>query len=207
MLDRSTQSAFQSVASCHNRAHARELKMLNTERLLLRPWEAKDLESFARMNADPRVMEFFPKLLTKDEVEQMIQRIQKHIDEKGFGLWAAELKETRECVGFVGLQVPAFETHFTPCVEIGWRLSREVWGKGLAVEGARSVLEDAFGRLKMSEVLAMASKNNLRSRRVMDKLGMHYVPEYDFEHPKIAPGSPIRECVTYRITAQEFFKG
>lgn len=180
--------------------------MLNTSRLLLRRWESKDLDSFARMNADPRVMEFFPKLLSREEVAQMIVRIEKHIEEKGFGLWAAELKETGECVGFIGIQVPAFETHFTPCVEIGWRLAHEVWGKGLAVEGARCVLEDAFGRLKMKEILALASKINLRSRRVMEKLGMHYVPEYDFEHPKLVEGSPIRAHVTYRIRSEDFLE-
>lgn len=180
---------------------------LQSRRLILRRWKPEDLEPFAEMNADPRVMEYFPKLLNREEVRAMITRLEKHFDEKGFGLFCAELKSTHECVGFVGMQVPAFDTHFSPCVEIGWRLSHKVWGQGLAGEGAKRVLEFAFKDLKMKEVLALASKINARSRRVMEKLGMHYVPEYDFEHPRLEPGSAIRPHVSYRIRAEDFLAG
>ncbi len=179
--------------------------ILETSRLVLRQWEERDIEPFAAMNADPRVMEYFPKLLTRDEVKSMIQnRLTKHFEEKGYGLWCAELKSIKECVGFIGIQVPQFEAHFNPKIEIGWRLAHKVWGQGLAGEGARKVLEYSFGPLQMTEMLAMASRINLRSQSVMKKLGMSYVPEFDFEHPKLELGSSIRPHVTYRIRADEF---
>jgi len=179
--------------------------ILETPRLILRQWEERDLEPYAALNADPRVMEYFPKLLTRDEVKNMIEtRLAKHIRDKGYGLWCAELKSLNECIGFIGIQVPPFEVHFNPSIEIGWRLAHKVWGQGLAGEGARKVLEYSFGQLRMPEMLAMASKINVRSQNVMKKLGMTYVPEYDFDHPKLEIGSPIRPHVTYRIKAEEF---
>ncbi|MEZ4814648.1 MAG: GNAT family N-acetyltransferase [Bdellovibrionota bacterium] len=172
---------------------------LETERLVLRRWKEADLEPFFKLNADPKVMEYFPKLLSREESAQMIGRMEAHFEERGFGLWATELKETQDCIGFIGMQVPRFETVFTPCVEIGWRLAFEQWGRGLAVEGAKRVLDQAFGTLQLKEVISMTSRVNLRSQRVMQKLGMEYVPEYDFEHPQIEVGSVIRPHVTYRI--------
>ena len=128
--------------------------MLDTERLLLRRWKLEDREPFAAMNADPRVMEFFPGVLTREESDAMIDRIEEHFDNHGFGLFAAELKEERRLIGFIGLHVAGFQAHFTPCVEIGWRLAAPYWGKGLAVEGSREVIRFAFDRLKLESLVS-----------------------------------------------------
>ncbi len=172
---------------------------LATPRLILRKWREEDLEPFAAMGADPRVMEFFPNRLTRAESDAMAGRIQQHFDERGFGLWAVEIPHVTPFAGFVGLNTPRFEAHFTPCVEIGWRLAAAYWGQGYATEGAVKALEVAFGPLNQSEVVAMTSTVNLRSRRVMDRLGMTYDPQDDFDHPLLAEGHPLRRHVLYRI--------
>src|SRR5437667_7253368 len=123
--------------------------MIESDRLLLRSWQKRDREPFARMNADPRVMEFFPACLSPAESNLLVDRVGEHLREHGFGLWAAELREERQFIGFVGLAVPKFEAHFTPCVEIGWRLASAYWNRGLATEGANAVVRHAFERLKL----------------------------------------------------------
>jgi len=162
---------------------------LDTPRLILRPWRDSDREPFARMNADPRVMEFFPACLSREESDAIIDR--------NPGVFAAELRETGEFIGFIGLAVPTFEAHFTPCVEIGWRLAAEHWGRGLATEGAREILRQATG-----EIVAFTTERNVRSRRVMEKLGMTHDPADDFDHPRLPEGHPQRRHVLYRFTPQ-----
>jgi RimJ/RimL family protein N-acetyltransferase len=173
--------------------------MIETERLLLREWRDADREPFARMNADPRVMEFFPATLTVEETAAMLERVRAHGERHGFGWWAAELKETGAFIGFIGLAVPYFEAHFTPCVEIGWRLAAEYWGRGLATEGARAALQYGFDVLGLREIVSFTVPANVRSRRVMEKLGMTRDPADDFDHPRIADGHPLRRHVLYRI--------
>jgi RimJ/RimL family protein N-acetyltransferase len=172
--------------------------MLETERLLLRPWRDEDREPFARMNADPRVMEFFPATLTAQETDAMLERVHSHLERHGFGWWAAELKEAGAFIGFIGLAVPYFESHFTPCVETGWRLAAEYWGRGLATEGALAALRYGFEELGLAEIVSFTTVGNVRSRRVMEKLGMTHDPSDDFDHPRIAEGHPLRRHVLYR---------
>jgi ribosomal-protein-alanine N-acetyltransferase len=172
---------------------------LRTERLLLRRWRESDREPFARMNADPRVMEYFPAQLTRAESDALIDRIEAIFAENGWGPWAAELRATGELIGFIGLSVPAFQAHFTPCVEIGWRLAAEHWSKGLATEGARAALDYAFTELHLPEVVSFTTVANLRSRRVMEKLGMTHNPADDFDHPSLPEGNPLRRHVLYRM--------
>jgi RimJ/RimL family protein N-acetyltransferase len=173
--------------------------ILETPRLLLRSWRASDREPFARLNADPRVMEFFPAILTPAETYAAMDRIEAHHQRHGFGLLAAELRYTGEFIGFIGVAIPGFEAHFTPCVEIGWRLAAEHWGRGLATEAAQALLHHAFTTLSLKEVVSFTVHANLRSRRVMEKLGMTRNPEEDFDHPKIPAGHPLRRHVLYRI--------
>ncbi len=173
--------------------------MVETERLLLREWRAEDFDPFARMCADPRVMEFFPATLTLEETAAAMQRGRAHWERYGFGWWAAELKETGAFIGFIGLAVPAFEAHFTPCVEIGWRLAAEYWGHGLATEGARASLRYGFETLGLAEIVSFTTMRNVRSRRVMEKIGMSHDPADDFDHPRIPEGHPLRRHVLYRI--------
>ena len=121
---------------------------IGTERLILRKWRESDREPFARMNCDPAVMEHFPALLSREESDALVDRAEAHLKQHGFGPWAAELRETKEFIGYVSLFIPQFEAAFTPCVEIGWRLAREHWGKGLATEGARALVRHGFEVLK-----------------------------------------------------------
>ena len=173
--------------------------MLETPRLILRRWRDSDREPFARLNADPRVMEHFPALLTREESDAGVDRVQAHFDRHGFGLFAAELREDGSFLGFIGLAVPDFAAPFTPCVEIGWRLSADYWGRGLATEGAREALRHGFEDLRLPEIVSFTVPGNVRSRRVMEKLGMTHDPADDFDHPSLPEGHPFRRHVLYRI--------
>jgi RimJ/RimL family protein N-acetyltransferase len=172
---------------------------LQTARLRLRRWRPTDAEPFAAMNADPRVMEYFPKLLTCEESDTLIARIEERFERSGFGLWAVEVIETSQFAGFIGLSVPHFEAHFTPCTEIGWRLAAKVWGRGLATEGARAVVDFGFESLGLDQIVSFTTVANIRSRRVMEKLGMTHDPADDFAHPLLPAGHPLERHVLYRI--------
>jgi RimJ/RimL family protein N-acetyltransferase len=172
--------------------------MLTTDRLLLRPWCDSDREPFAAMNADPRVMSYFPATLTRAESDALIERCIAHQRAHGFSFFALELRKCGEFIGFTGIARPAFEAHFTPCVEIGWRLACDYWNCGYATEAARECLRFAFGPLGLTEVVAYTVPANLPSRRVMEKLGMTHDPADDFDHPRLAEGHPLRRHVLYR---------
>jgi RimJ/RimL family protein N-acetyltransferase len=172
---------------------------LTTPRLLLRPWSDADRDPFRRMNADPRVMEFFPAILDADESDALMERARKHFDDRGFGPFAAELIEEKLFIGFIGLFVPSFTAHFTPVVEIGWRLASPYWGRGLATEGARAVVDYAFESLHLPAIVSFTVPGNLPSRRVMEHIGMTHDAADDFDHPNIAEGHPLRRHVLYRL--------
>jgi RimJ/RimL family protein N-acetyltransferase len=175
--------------------------VLRSERLLLRPWREADLASFATLNADERVMEYFPATLTRAQSDALAITLSKHIEERGFGLWAVEAPNVSPFVGFVGLHVPTFEASFTPCVEVGWRLAREAWGRGYATEAARAAIADGFRRLQLAEILAWTVPANTRSRRVMERLGMQRSQADDFDHPRLPAGHRLRHHVVYRLSA------
>jgi RimJ/RimL family protein N-acetyltransferase len=172
---------------------------LTTARLTLRRWRPSDREPFRALNADPRVMEFFPALLTPQESDDLIARIEQHFDRHNFGVYAAELIETQAFIGFIGLNIPSFEAPFMPAVEIGWRLACDAWGRGLATEGARAVVHHAFETLQLPSLVSFTVPANLRSRRVMGKIGMVHNPVDDFDHPNLPEGHPLRRHVLYRL--------
>jgi RimJ/RimL family protein N-acetyltransferase len=171
---------------------------LRTPRLCLRRWRATDAAPFAAMNADPRVMEHFPTVLSRAQSDALLARITAHLEEHGFGLWAVEIPGVAPLVGFVGLSRPQFQAHFTPCVEIGWRLAAEHWGRGYASEAAAVALGFGFERLGLPEIVSFTVPGNLRSRRVMERLGMTHDPTDDFDHPILPEGHPLRRHVLYR---------
>ena len=172
---------------------------LTTPRLRLRPWRTDDLPAFAALNADARVMEFLPKILPREESDAYAARIGAHFRRHGFGCWAVEVVGHAEFIGFAGLTVPAFEARFTPCVEIGWRLAYEHWGQGYATEAAAAALDFAFDVLRLDEIVSFTAPANLRSIRVMQRLGMTRSPSDDFEHPGLPTGHPLRRHVLYRL--------
>jgi len=174
-----------------------ELFEPETSRLRLRQWRFADREPFAALNADPRVMEFFPRVLTRSESDAMAERCQLLIETRGWGFWAAESKATGEFIGFVGLHIPSAELPFSPCVEIGWRLAFRYWGQGLASEAATAALHVGFGSLGLKEIVSFTTLRNHRSRAVMERLGMR--ESGTFEHPQIPDGSALRQHCLYRL--------
>jgi RimJ/RimL family protein N-acetyltransferase len=176
-------------------------QQLRTDRLVLRRWRDEDRAPFAAMNADPEVMEHFPATLTSDESDALIDRIAAGFEQHGFGFWALEIAETGRFIGFTGLSVPRFQAHFTPAVEIGWRLTRSGWGHGYASEAARRALGFAFDDLGLDEVVSFTTRGNLRSQAVMERIGMTYDPAGDFDHPLLAEGHPFRRHVLWRMAA------
>lgn len=180
------------------------LAEVRSERLLLRPWRDADREPCAEMNADPRVVEHLPSALTREQSDALLVRLRAHFDEHGYGLWAVEVPGVASFIGFIGLAVVTFDAPFTPCVEIGWRLAFPFWGKGYATEGARASLAYGFESLGLSEIVSFTTPANVRSWKVMEKLGMKRDPAEDFDHPRIPEGHRLRRHVLYRLPSAEW---
>jgi RimJ/RimL family protein N-acetyltransferase len=172
---------------------------LRTARLLLRRWREEDLEPFSRLNADPEVMRHFASSLDRSASNLFAERIETEFEERGFGLWMVEVPGQAPFIGFVGLHLQDIPAHFTPAVEVGWRLARPYWGRGYATEGARAALAFGFDRLGLAEIVAMTVPANTRSRAVMERLGMTRDAADDFDHPSLAEGHPLRRHVLYRV--------
>lgn len=178
--------------------------VLRTERLVLRRWLARDRAPFAAMSADAEVMRHFPATLSREESDRLADRIEEHFVTHGFGPWAVEIPGVTSFAGFVGLSVPRFEAPFMPCVEIGWRLARTYWGHGYATEAAEAVLTFGFDTLGLEEIVSFTVPGNVRSRRVMETLGMTHDPADHFEHPALPEGHPLRRHVVYRMQREWF---
>ncbi len=173
--------------------------MLQTQRLILRDWQQSDLEAFARMNADAEVMKYFPATLSRPESDALVERIKHHHQAYGFGLWSVEERSTAAFIGFIGLNVPTFEAHFTPTVEVGWRLAKAFWGKGYATEGARRAISYGFEVIGLTEIVSFTAQLNLRSIAVMKRLGMTHRQADDFDHPGLPLGHRLQRHVLYRL--------
>ena len=171
---------------------------IETERLILRDWEESYKEVFFEINSDYENMRFFPSVLTREESDAMADRISGKIEKDGFGLFAVVLKETDEFIGFIGLSVPSFKADFTPRVEIGWRLHKRFWKKGLATEGAKAVLDFAFSELKLDELVSFTAEINLPSIAIMERIGMVRDADGDFDHPNVDKSSELCRHVLYR---------
>jgi len=149
-------------------------------------------------------MEHFPTVLSRADSDAMADRIDAHLAQHGWGLWAVEIPAVVHFAGFIGLATPGFDAHFTPCTEIGWRLAADCWGRGYATEGARAVLEFAFDALNLHEIVSLTARGNVRSRRVMERIGMARDPADDFDHPSLPPDHRLRPHVLYRISHPSF---
>ncbi len=162
----------------------------------LRQWQDSDAEPYAALNADPEVMQYFPARLSRAESLASMERQRALIEERGWGLWAVEVEG--EFAGFTGLAVPTFEAPFMPCVEIGWRLARPFWGRGVAFAAARQAMHYAFAVLDLPELVSFTVAANQRSRRLMERVGFVHQPHEDFLHPLLPAGHPLQKHVLYR---------
>jgi RimJ/RimL family protein N-acetyltransferase len=177
---------------------------MRTERMVMRRWRASDREPFAALNADPHVMAHFPATLDRAASDTLVDRIEAGFEANGFGLWALERIDTGEFIGFTGLDVARFEAPFTPAVEVGWRLCRQVWGHGFATEAGLQALRVGFEEFGLQEIVSFTATGNAPSRAVMRRLGMTRDPAEDFEHPALPPGHPVRRHVLYRLSRAGF---
>jgi RimJ/RimL family protein N-acetyltransferase len=176
---------------------------LLTERLLIRSWQDADREPYAALNADPRVRQYLGDTLSRSQSDAQIDHFQTHECTHGFAFWAVEVPNVAPCIGFIGLEKTEYAAHFTPAVEIGWRLDPAYWGRGYAVEGAEAALKYAFSNFDIEEIVAVTVPHNIKSRSVMTKIGMSYSPADDFDHPDEAPLHPLQRSVLYRINRSQ----
>lgn len=172
---------------------------LHTARLHLRNWQPADLVTFAELNADPQVMQFFPDRLDRQQSDALAARIQRHTEQYGFGVWVLESHEQPGLIGILGLQHVLFDSAFSPAVEIAWRLLPAYWHQGLATEAAQAALRFAFEQLALPQVLAFTVPANQPSQALMQRLGMQRDPAEDFLHPLLPKNHPLRPHVLYRI--------
>lgn len=172
--------------------------IIQTPRLGFRLWQPSDTRPFIAMNRDPEVRRYFPETLTAAQTKLSIRRFKRHFLDHGYGLYALDYLPERAFIGFMGFNFQTFQSHFTPCVEIGWRLAKSHWGKGLATEGARACLQHGFDTLKFTEVYSFTPLQNVPSQRVMQKIGMRQVGT--FMHPRVAEGHPLEEHVLYYVS-------
>lgn len=179
-----------------------EAATLVGEHVVLRPWQDGDADAFAAMNADPRVMEFFVAPLSREESDAMLARIRNFTEERGWGWWCVDIDG--ECAGFTGLSEPPYETPFTPCVEVGWRMRPHFWGHGYATEAAQLALDYGFTTLQLPEIVSFTTVTNQRSRRVMERIGMQRDLDGDFDHPRVPEGHPLRRHVLYRKRSEGY---
>lgn len=175
------------------------MDLYQTERLTLRRWQRRDQAPFAELNADPDVVEFLPKPLAREESDTLISSFEAHFEKHGFGRWAIEEKATGQLIGFVGLSVPNFKADFMPCVEIAWRLARGSWGRGYATEAAKKALRIGFEEFSLSEIVSFTVPANIRSRSVMEKIGMRQDVAGSFKHPVLPEGHRLQDHVLYRL--------
>jgi 3-dehydroquinate dehydratase / shikimate dehydrogenase len=179
---------------------------IQTKRLILRPWRQADLEPFAKLNADPRVMECMLSPLSREESDQMVARFSAHFSEYGWGLWAVSVPDVSDFIGFIGLSHVKYSASLIPAIEIGWRLAYDFWGKGFATEGAKASLKYAFETLNLNEIVSFTAVPNKRSANVMEKIGMQHIPEKDFDHPRIPEGHPLRRHLLYLMSKELYQK-
>jgi ribosomal-protein-alanine N-acetyltransferase len=170
--------------------------MIETPRLILRPWRDSDLAPFAAQNADPIVMRFLGGVLTREASDAYARRAQQHLADHGFCKWAVEAPGVAPFIGAVGLSHVRYEASFTPAVEVAWRLHRNHWGQGYATEAARAAIQDGFTRPGLREIVAVTALENFPSQRVMERLGM--TRSIEFDHPLAPENSPLRRHILYR---------
>ena len=178
--------------------------LFTSERLGFRPWIQNDLEEFAAMNADPEVMQHFPKPLSREESQEFLDRLFRHYAKHGYCYFAIETLETGELIGFTGLAYQVYESAFTPATDIGWRLKKSAWHKGYATEAANRCLKYAFEDLKLEKIISTCTNKNRPSERVMQRIGMKKMGEFD--HPRLQEFPGLQPCIYYEITRSQWLE-
>ncbi len=181
-------------------------KTLESDRIILRQWKDSDIPVFAELNADSEVMRYFPETRTEQQTRDMVSVVSAGINKTGWGFWAAELKKSGEFIGFVGLNAAPADLPFSPCVEVGWRLHRKYWGNGYATEAGKISLAYAFEQLELNEVVSFTTQSNVKSRRVMERLGMKNTGR-NFKYPDVPADHPLSEHVLYSISNTQWQVG
>jgi len=182
----------------------RPIPELHTQRLRLRAWRDEDLPIFAAMSADAEMNRYLLGPLTRQQSDALVARFIEHFQREGFGMWAVEAPSVAGFIGAVGLSVPRYAAPFTPCVEVGWRIAPEHWGKGFATEAAQAALAFGFKELELPEIVALTVPENARSRAVMVKLGMLRTAADDFDHPLVPAAHPLQRHVLYRLSKEDW---
>ncbi len=180
--------------------------IIETKRLILRTWEPQDVEAYYEINQDPKVIEFLLGPLSLQQVNDFIIAMNLQYELRGFTCWAVVLKDTNECIGFIGLNYPQWESHFTPAVEVGWRLGSKFWGKGYATEGAKAALDFGFQKCGLDEIVSFTVPANVRSIRVMEKIGLRRDIDGDFSHPKLPVDHRLSQHILYRLSIEDYLK-
>ena len=170
--------------------------MIETARLILRPWRDEDREAFAAINGDPRVSDWLGGPISREQSDATLERIGAQIAADGFGFFAAERKADRRLVGMIGLR-RQMDAPPAPCLELGWRLAPDAQGAGLATEGAQAALDWGFAHQDADEILAWTARSNVASQAVMRRIGMAPDPARDFDHPTLALDHPLRRHVVF----------
>lgn len=180
--------------------------MIQTERLILRAWKKEDTDAYFQINQDHKVTEFLGEPLTMQQVHDFIAAANNHQDKYHYTLWASCLKKTDELIGFIGLNYTDLGLSFTPAVEIAWRLGSQYWDKGYGTEGARAALHYGFIQCGLKEIISFTAHSNVRSLRVMEKIGLKRDFNGDFAHPKLASNHKLSSHVLYRLYAGDYIK-
>ncbi|MGJ1418906.1 GNAT family N-acetyltransferase [Sphingobacterium spiritivorum] len=170
--------------------------IFTSDRLGFRNWDLADIDKLYKINTDRKVMEFFPDVSTKEQTTEFVQRMKRQFEDKAFCYFAVDRLDNREFIGFIGLSEQTYAADFTPCIDIGWRISSTEWNKGYATEGAKKCLDYALNVLKLQEIYAVAPKINLKSEHIMKKIGLK--KQYEFEHPLLTNNERLRTCVLYK---------
>ena len=171
--------------------------IFKSKRLGFRNWKKTDLDEFAKINENPKVMEYFPKTLTLNETENFIERTMKNFNEKGYNYFATEILETGEFIGFIGMGYETYDNEFYPATNIGWRLKESAWGKGYATEGAKKCIDYAFTELNIEKIIASCIPSNVNSERIMQKIGM--TKKGEFIEPRFKDFPDYKKFICYEI--------
>ncbi|WP_177168030.1 GNAT family N-acetyltransferase [Marininema mesophilum] len=177
---------------------------METKRLVLGDWEPGDLALFTNLHQDPQAMKYFPKLYNEKEVAEMINRYKDHQESRGWSIFSLRLKENKQFIGCIGLLYRDFPAHFTPCVEIGWKISPMYWNQGYATEAAKKLLHKGFTDYGLTEIISFTVPQNVASRRVMEKIGLIHDKEGDFQHTRLTKDHPLSWHVLYRLTKEQY---